>query len=83
MKWIDLPPVWLALFLVLGATMPRGDEIFYEQALMGVCLILAGLADNGAAGFEQDFHRVVAKRGEQWRDIVGRFRRLFIAVTNT
>lgn len=44
MKWIDLPPVWLFGFLLLGATMPRGAEIFYEQALMGVCLILAGLA---------------------------------------
>ena len=44
MKWIDLPPVWLFGFLLLGATMPRGAEIFYEQSLMGVCLILAGLA---------------------------------------
>ena len=44
LKWIDLPPVWLVLFLLLGAAMPRGEEIFYEQALMGICLILAGLA---------------------------------------
>lgn len=36
--------MWLFGFLLLGATMPRGAEIFYEQALMGVCLILAGLA---------------------------------------
>lgn len=43
MKWIDLPPVWLLGFLLLGATMPRGDEVFYEQSLMGVCLIFAGL----------------------------------------
>jgi protein-S-isoprenylcysteine O-methyltransferase Ste14 len=44
MKWIDMPPVWLLGFLLLGATMPRGPEIFYEQSLMGTCLILAGLA---------------------------------------
>lgn len=43
MKWIDLPPVWLLVFLFLGATMPRGEEVFYEQSFMGVCLICAGL----------------------------------------
>ena len=43
LKWIDLPPVWLLLFLFLGGTMPRGPELFYEQALMGQCLVAAGL----------------------------------------
>jgi len=44
MKWIDLPPIWLIGFLILGAAMPRGGEIFYEQALMGICLIGVGIA---------------------------------------
>ena len=44
MKWVDLPPIWLVGFLILGAAMPRGEEIFYEQSLMGLCLIGAGCA---------------------------------------
>ena len=43
LKWIDLPPLWLLLFLFLAFTMPRGEELFYEQALMGQCLIVAGV----------------------------------------
>lgn len=43
LKWIDLPPLWLLLFLFLGATMPRGPELFYEQALMGQCFVVAGI----------------------------------------
>lgn len=43
MKWIDLPPIWLLGFLLLGSTMPRVGEVLYEQALMGQCLVGVGL----------------------------------------
>jgi len=43
MKWIDLPPVWLLGFLMLGATMPRVGEVLYAQALMGQCLVAVGV----------------------------------------
>ncbi|MEL6571509.1 MAG: isoprenylcysteine carboxylmethyltransferase family protein [Pseudomonadota bacterium] len=43
LKWIDLPPLWLVLFLFLGFTMPRSEELFYEQALMGQCFVGVGV----------------------------------------
>ncbi len=43
LKWIDLPPLWLVLFLFLGFTMPRSEELFYEQALMGQCFVVVGV----------------------------------------
>jgi len=40
---LDLPPLWLLLFLFLAGTMPRGPELFYEQALMGQCFVIVGV----------------------------------------
>lgn len=57
LKWLDLPPVWLLLFLFLGGTMPRGPELFYEQALMGQCLVVAGLVFMGIAVVQMRRHK--------------------------
>jgi len=56
-KWVDLPPVWLLGFLFLGATMPRGEAIFYEQSLMGSCLVVVGLIFMALAVVQMRRHR--------------------------
>lgn len=56
-KWIDLPPIWLFGFLFLAATMPRGEAIFFEQALMGRCLVGVGLLFMMIAVIQMRRHR--------------------------
>ncbi|MEL6640086.1 MAG: isoprenylcysteine carboxylmethyltransferase family protein [Pseudomonadota bacterium] len=56
-KWIDLPPLWLLLFLFLAFTMPRGPELFYEQALMGQCFVAVGVIFMIVAVYQMQRHK--------------------------
>ncbi len=54
MKWLDLPPIWLALFLALGWAQARAVPLVSFGAAgdwIGGILVLAGLGLMGAAAF--------------------------------
>ena len=57
MKWIDLPPIWLAacVFCVWGA--PAHDAYVPAQWFLGAIIIGAGLVLMGLAVFEMRRHR--------------------------
>lgn len=52
-KWIDLPPVWLALAAALVWFFAgQGSEVLPAQSLIGAVLVIAGIGLMGAAVWE-------------------------------
>jgi protein-S-isoprenylcysteine O-methyltransferase Ste14 len=57
MKWIDLPPIWLAGFVACVWFAPQTVPFVPAQSLVGAVLIGAGLLLMGLAVFEMRRHR--------------------------
>lgn len=67
MRWIDMPPVWLAGFLVAGWAAGRaglGPSLGFPGAALGVLLVLAGIALIVAAALEFRRHETTIVPGE-------------------
>lgn len=57
MKWIDLPPIWLAICAICVWFVPNFEAYLPAQSLIGMIIVVAGLLLMCLAVFEMTRHR--------------------------